>query len=366
MATERPVGRGRMDVAVTFALLALGAAIVAAVAWTRPTMTASTHTYTQFGSLAYSAPASATSVYGSAGLTTGEPVYASVVSTVTVTYSYQFQSDPPAAIHGVEQLVATLSNGAGLSRAIPLQQLTPFSGDHFAANAAVRLATIDAVVKAFDKAAGSRSGGNYQVAISPSVHVVGTIASSTVGASFNPATTFSYGGGVLTPGSSGGSPGAPPAQQFANSAPGTVTVPDGQTATLALGIPVETARLASLAVLFGSLVICAVAGIPYWRRATSDDEVARIMARHGASMVEVDAVDVHPGVVVVELQSFDGMLQVSRRLECPILHWAEAGDVYAVIDGTTLYRYRPHPLPTSLPLRPVEPDGGWSHHARGG
>lgn len=353
MGTERPVGRGRMDVAVTFAVLAVCASIVAAVAWTRPIMTSSTRPYTQVGSLAYSAPTSPSSVYGAAGLTTGEPVYSAVVRTLTITYSYQFQSDAPASIHGVEQLMATMSNGAGLSRNIPLQAPTAFSSEHFQANVALQLAAIDGVARAFNAAAGSRSSGSYQVAIGPSVSVLGSLESAGLHAAFNPVTTFTYSSGELVPGSAGGSLGTA-AQQFTSTVPGAVIVPDGQPATLVAGISVQIARLVSLGVLLGSLIICAVAGIPYWRRATSDDEVDRISSRYGASIVEADAIDAHAGVVVVELKTFEGVLKVSRRLECPIVHWADGIDVYAVVDGSTLYQYRPELVPASLPLRPVD------------
>ncbi|MGC1184919.1 MAG: DUF5305 family protein [Candidatus Dormiibacterota bacterium] len=108
-----------------------------------------------------------------------------------------------------------------------------------------------------------------------------------------------------------------------------------------------------LAILLASLLLLGFAGWPLLREATSDDEPSRIAARYGSSIVEAEAVEAHAGVVVVPLGSFEGLLQVARRLECPILHWADAGDVYAVVDSGTLYRYRTvRSLSTKLARRP--------------
>jgi hypothetical protein len=286
-------------------------------------------------------------VYGSGGLSTGEPVYGSVVKTFVITYSYQLKTDAPAAVHGTEQLVAKISNGQGLARSIPLQAaVSPFTGEQFVATATINMATLRGAAAAFDQVGGNLGSGTYAVAIAPSVSLSGRIGPTPVNASFDAPINFSYTSGTLLPGGSGAAPGAAQGQpNLAASSSGAVSVPAGEAATLLFGLSVSELRIASLVLLVFALLLGAIVGWPLLRQATSDDERARIAARYGSLIVEAEAVSAHSGVVVVELDSFDDLLRVARRLECPILHWAEAGDIYAVVDSGALYRSRGRLVP---------------------
>jgi hypothetical protein len=302
-------------------------------------------------------------------VSTGEPVYGAVVKALGVTYSYQLKASAPAAVRGTEQLVVTISNGQGLVRIIPLQPaVTPFTGTGFAATASLDIANLRAAATAFDHAGGSGGTGigTYAVAISPSVNIGGRIGASPMSASFDAPINFSYTAGNLLPGGSGPARGSQPQPNLAASSSGSVSVPAGQVATLAFGLSVSEVRIASLVVLLFALLIGGIAGWPVLRQATSDDERDRIAARYGSLIVEAEAVAAHSGVVVVELDSFDDLLRVARRLECPILHWAEAGDIYAVVDSGTLYRSRDRLLPEPA-VHPYSPDhsgGNWSQAGR--
>jgi hypothetical protein len=335
---------GRLDAVIFCAVLAICAVLIAGLAWSRPTTTTSTLTYTQSGRLSYSAPASSSSVYGSAGVTTGEPVYSAAVSTLIVSYSYRFQTAAAHSLSGTEQLVATISNGQGLTRTIPIQPaVSPFTGVRFTATGTLSMAAIQSAAAAFNQAVGGFGSSSYAVAITPSVSVHGHLGPAPLNASLDSPVSFTYSGGDLVPGTSGASSGGGGQTSFAASSTGSVSVPAGQPATLLLGLSVSNARIASLVVLLASLLLGGLAGWPLLREATSEDERARIAARYGSSIIEAEAVAAHAGVVVVELGSFEGMLQVAHRLECPILHWGDAGDVYAVVDSGTLYRYRTDP-----------------------
>lgn len=350
-----PVDRamGRLEAVVVCAVLAICSSIVAGVAWTHPARAAASLPYTQTGRLSYSAATSPDSVYGAAQLTTGQPVYGALVSAVTVSYAYLFRAAAPMSLSGTEQLVAVISNGQGIARTIPIQSAkTPFTGDRFVASGSLDMAALRSAADAFDQAAGIQSNfGTFQVAISPSVTVRGGLGPAPVAASFSSPVTFSYSSGNLVPGnpSADGSPQGK--ADFAPSSTGSVSLPAGKPATLLLGLPVSGARVGSLVALLVSLLVLALVGWPLLRQATSDDERARIAARYPSSIVEAAAVEAHAGVVVVQMDSFDGVLQVARRLECPILHWGDVGDVYAVIDAGTLYRYRTVPPRSPAPAR---------------
>jgi hypothetical protein len=346
---------GRLEAVIVCAVLAICSVIVTGVAWTHPTTTAASLSYTQAGRLAYSAPTSPTSVYGSAGLTTGQPIYGSVVSAVTVSYAYRFQAAAQASLSGTEQLVATIGNGQGITRTIPIQSAaTPFTGDRFTVSGTLDMAALSSAARAFNQVAGTQANyGTYTVAISPSVIGHGRLGPGPLNTSFSSPVSFSYSAGNLVPGGSSAASGTQGKPDFAPSSTGSVSLPSGKSATLFLGLSVFDARVGSLVVLLASLLLVGFAGWPLLREATSDDERARIAARYGSSLVQAEAVEAHAGVVVVQLGSFDGLLQVARRLECPILHWGDAGAVYAVVDSGTLYRYRTGPaLGTDLARRP--------------
>jgi hypothetical protein len=346
---------GRLDAVIVCAVLVICSAIVAGTAWSRPTTTAASLSYTQAGRLSYSAPTSPVSVYGSAGLTTGQPIYGSVLSAFTISYAYQFRAAASASLRGTEQLVATISNGQGITRTIPIQSaVTPFTGDRFTVSGTLDMAALSSAARALNQVGGTQANyGTYTVAISPSVTGHGRLGPAPLNASFSSPVSFSYSAGNLVPGGSSASSGTQGKLDFAPSSSGSVSLPSGKSATLFLGLSVFDARVGSLVVLLASLLLVGLAGWPLLRQATSDDEQARIAARYGSSLVQAEAVEAHPGVVVVQLGSFDGLLQVARRLECPILHWGDAGDVYAVVDSGTLYRYRTgSALGTDLARRP--------------
>ena len=130
--SKRSTRAGRLEVAVVCGVLAACAALCAGVAWSRPLTTPSVIAYTQSGHLSYAAPASATSIYGTAGVTTGQPVYANAVQKLNVTYSYDIESSAVVELAGTAQLVATIDNGQGIVRRIPLQPTTAVKGTRFA------------------------------------------------------------------------------------------------------------------------------------------------------------------------------------------------------------------------------------------
>ena len=176
----------RPDAFVAFALVAVLAGGVAALAFTQPVTVAALagRSYAQSGTLSYTAPVNPASVYGTSQVVTGEPLYNSSVHAVTFGYTYRFTAATARAVGGTEQLVATIDNGQGLTRTIALQPVTPFTGDRFSASATVPLSSFAAVANAFSQAAGTQGDGSYTVAISPSVVVHGQVGTAPVHATF--------------------------------------------------------------------------------------------------------------------------------------------------------------------------------------
>lgn len=335
----------RLDAVLLCALVAVCAAVLAGFAWTRATVAPATVRYTQSGAMSYRGSSGPTSVYGSEGLRTGQPIYFDQISTLEIAYHFALTSSAHASLKGTEQLVATVASGIGISRTIPLEPVTSFHGDAFSTAGTLSLQELLAVTNSFASASGARSSatGNYTVTIAPNVHVDGVLGLAPLKTSFDPAMKFRFRSDALTPVTTGSR--SVTAQQFQSSTSNFAPLPGGVRARL-IGLPVWDLRIGALVIVAGALVGATMLGLPLLWEATSEDERVRINRRYGSTLVEVEALPSSPDLMAVDLASFDGLRQVARRLECPILRRPEAGgDVYAVVDNGTLYRY-------SQPARP--------------
>ncbi len=196
------------------------------------------------------------------------------------------------------------------------------------------------------------------MSVTPTVSAHGLIDGHAVGMRFDEPVNLVY-----TPGTSSGPASLAPAAPvqnassngpgtLASSAGGSVRIPEGEAAMLPLGLPVLEGRIGSILVLLVAGTLAMLIGRRLLADATSDDERVRIATRYASSLVEVAALPGPPDLVVVEMASFEGLLQVSKRLECPILHHGEKGDAYAVVDSGTIYRYSASTLTESPPESP--------------
>lgn len=342
-------GTVRVEALLLCAVVAACAAVLAGFAWARSTVSSTVVGYRQLGSLTYSAPATPTSIYGAGGVTTGQPVYQHVVATLQVSYAYQFETASSTRLHGTEQLVAKMSNGQGLTKAAPLQGRTRFAGDRFRTTAVLRLATLQAMAAAFDQIDTNASSASYTVSISPQVEIHGMVGAAALKAGFDQAAKFTYGAAVLSP-ASAGRPGTAVAtsatgtkqvgQPISSASSGSVYMPGARPTSLFAGLTVLNARIVGTALLAAAVIAAMVLGWPLLKEAASDEERVRIATKFGSQLIEVAALP-HSPVARVELTSFDGLLRVSRQLECPLLHLRSAGfDEYAVVDNGTVYLYR--------------------------
>ena len=351
--------RSGLDLLLAFLIVAVGAASTAVYAWTRPAERPMTLQYAETGQLSYAAAVPRASVYGPAGLQTGEPIYSGIAPNVRIRYAYSFNGPPLSRARGSERLVVAVSNGEGVTRQIPLQARTTFRGSHFVTTALLRLAQIEAVAKAFDAAAGAGPQTSYNVTISPLVRLQGSYSGSTIRTTLDQSVAFSYGGGTLIPSGAASARGAGGTSRnsFATVRPGSAVLPVLTQTKLFLGLPVTWVRIGSLVLLALALIAGLVVGRRPLSELASRDQRTRLSARYVASLVRVDRLPPTTEVAVVELSSFEGLLRVGRRLECPVLHRPGDGEVYAVVDNGTMYRFSPDGVTardTSLPPSVLE------------
>ncbi len=349
--SRRGRSRDRLDVVLASLLVAVAAAVLAGFAWTRPSTVNLTVPYEQSGSLSYTTPVSSHSVYGTGRVTTGQPVYLSAVRTLDLSYDYRFASSSLASLSGTEQLVATMSDGQGLTRSIQLQPVSPFRGESFVASARLPLARLSAVAAQFDKALGSQNG-TYSVQITPSVKAGGTLARAVLRTRFDGAASFEFTGSALVPASavtgSSTASSAPvsPVSSLQHVSTGAAETPGGSPAVMFGHLSVADVRLGALVVLLLALLVGLRFALPLLGEFVSSEERVRIAARYGPALVEIDMLGLPTEATLVQVSSFDGVLQVAKRLECPILH--ESGEVerYVVVDNGTVYEY---PITTPSP-----------------
>jgi hypothetical protein len=351
-----PRSRWRADVLAACGVIAAAAGAVAGLAYSRPATVAATTSprYTQSAHLSYSATVSPNSVYGASKVTTGEPMYGSVVSAFTLRYSYRFATAASAAVSGTEQLVATVSNGEGLVRKFDLQPVTAFVGNHFQAVVAVRLSTLTDVAAAFDRVGSGAVAGSYALTITPSVVLHGVVDSVPVSTSLDIPMNLSLSeNGVFPPSTStvvSPTPGASASNPFSVASGGAVAVSTKFSNSLLFGISVVLVRKVALIALLASLLAGGLALMALLRETAREDEATRIAARYASMLVEVRSLPSSPEVVVVPLSSFEDLVEVARRLEAPILHEAGVTDSYGVIDNGVLYAYFPVPVDADTPV----------------
>lgn len=346
---ERPQRlRPLLTDAIAIAAIAfVGAAALAVLSWTRPSTTTRVAHYSQTGRLTYEAPASPTSIYGSAGVHSGQPVYSTVVATLHLTYTYHFVTAHAGKASGTEQLVATVTKGTGITHVVPLQPSTPFTGDHFRAAGVLSFAALNAAVEHFRSTSGnSVTTTTYTVVVSPRVKLDTRLTGTELRARFDPATKFAYSSGDLAlssataPAAASAGPTKTGANDLRSTASGSATVPNGAANRL-LGFAVADLRIASLVLVALAATALFLLLRPLITDFTSEDERVRIAVRHRSSLVEVRALPAIRSVVHVELHTFTGLSTIANKLECPILHLGDdLGDAYAVVDNGTLYQYR--------------------------
>lgn len=339
----------RVEALLLCAVVAACAAVLAGLAWARSTVSSTVVGYRQLGSLTYTAPSAPTSIYGAGGVTTGQPVYQHVVATLQVSYAYQFETASSTELRGTEQLVAKMSNGQGLTKAVPLQERIRFKGARFRTTVVLRLATLQAMAAAFDKINTNASNASYTVSISPQVEIQGKVGTTALKAGFDQAAKFTYGAAVLSPPSASRSGTATTTsgtatkqigEPISSASSGSVYVPGARPTSLFAGLTVLNARIVGTTILAAALIAAAVLCWPLLKEAASDEERVRIATKFGSQLIEVAALPDSPAATV-ELTSFDGLLRVSRQLECPLLYLRSAGfDEYAIVDNGTVYLYR--------------------------
>ncbi|HTZ07684.1 MAG TPA: DUF5305 family protein, partial [Acidimicrobiales bacterium] len=242
-----------------------------------------------------------------------------------------------------------------------------FTGTTAAITVGIDFARVTAVEHAFAQETGVPLGpGN--VVVTPTVRVRGSVGGAPVRTSYAPALTFQLSSSEFSLASASPTAGGG-GEQLDPSASGSgdrlVEVP----ATLpVLGIPLRVGAARTLALLGMLLSLVAGLAVLGWlERRRRMDEPTRIRASHGHSLVSVSSSPALDAPLVVDVETFGGLVRLAERFDCVILDLGHgAGHTYYVECGATVYRYGLEPGDEALPGPSDDPGppGDLTYHVK--
>lgn len=169
-------GNKKEDTFFVLAVLALASLLLLGFAFTRPLLRSvnADLPYQQTGVWQYEAPAPP-GVYDSSTVTTGEPIFRRLTSSVTVHFAYQLIAELPADARGTVRLDAEISDESGWRRTLVLQPEQSFDGTAFTASGVLDLLQVQSLVDSFEQQTALQRE-QYALAVVPQVVISGTLA----------------------------------------------------------------------------------------------------------------------------------------------------------------------------------------------
>ncbi len=347
----RPYFDGPTSTLVALAVSLLLAVVLLTTGFTQPTRRAGSlpGAFRQAGTFSYSAkPNAPTSVYPTGIVTTGDPIFPSLVDTVNVRFGYRFSSSLPHRVQGTVELRAlVLSQTNTWSEVSTVAPSTEFIGDTASVSTDLPLAGLYTLLNSVTNESGA-AGATYTVDIQPVVHLTGSVDGRPIKQKFSPVLPFAVTSSLLR--LDVVAPAAPPGATYvpatADSSLAAALHPSdagaiahevaNELSVAKYHVPILALRV--LGILL-ALVAGAVAVIHDRRRRRghrpSDEE--RIARRTGALIVPVAALP-PAAQATITVPDFAHLAGVAQFLERPILYAVQdGGQIYAVDDETRRY-----------------------------
>jgi hypothetical protein len=329
-------GIGRPPLLAWAAVLLLAAVGLGAVAFTRPAGPPAG--FRQDVDLSYSAPADA-AVYDGGRVRTGDPVYLRLVKRVEVQVGYHLAADGLGRSGGTIALDARLSGSDGWQRTTRVAAPMRFAGRGVGIVAQVDLAQLESILRKVRARTGA--GGTFWLDLVPRVSVDAVVGGESHALSTAPEIGFRIGEDVLVPDAGrSGVRGAPIRVS-------TQTQPDADAVVPGTGLSVAQARVASLGLALGAMLLTGLGTL------LRPGRRGRMTDRRGRPPIEVDDVEVLQPAV--DVGSMEDLLDLAERYERPLLHVeTRVGHTYLVEDRGVRYRFGrtallPMPEPRFVP-----------------
>ncbi len=348
---QRPFNFGALLTATAVAAVAF--LVVGMVAFTRPASKAvkAGIPYEQQISFGYSAHVRPGLIYPDGKVTTGDPIFLTLVRKVALSIDYNMSTDASSTITGTEDVLLQISGPSGWTRSFVLVPPTPFTGTHTSTAVPLDISQVQSLLSKVAALTGG-AGTSNTIAVVPQIHIKGTVAGHPVNTNFTPALGFSLSPTQLIPNGAAASAqsaaGAAPAPtgatiaSYTHSASAAVPGVPGRTATTltVLGISPTITLLRWLA-LIGLLLTAPLAVYAFLRkRGEAFEESVKIQAQYGHLIVPIVAGE-DLGWPPVDVQNIKALARLAESGQRLILHNRSGDtDTYMVNDEGTVYRYQ--------------------------
>ncbi len=351
-----------LGVVATLAVLMLG------VGYSRPADRIGTmsNAYRQTGAFSYSGTANApTSVYPTGRVGTGDPIYPSLIDTVTLRFAYRLVSALPHQTTGtIEMRALILSESDTWKEASTVIPATKFTGDKTSISVDLPLASLYDLIDAVTLESGA-TGANYSVDIQPVVHVTGTVGDQPIDQKFTPVLPFAVSRVSIRVDAAAAPP--PPGATYEAAAAGTALAaalhPTAAGSIPHLGanditiakyqVPIPALRVLGIVFAVFALALALIHDRARRKGVKWSDEELTAKRLH-ALIVPVQALGSPEGQKSVAVPDFANLAGLARFLERPILYQVSKGSrIYAVDDESLRYytvatnRRQPRPAPAA-------------------
>jgi signal peptidase I len=316
--------------------------------------------YQQSGRFSYTAATKApTPVYPSGFVTTGEPIYPSLVDSVALRFSYRFSSAMPHHITGTIMVNALLLSQTNTwQRLTVIRKRVSFTGDRVSVVSSLPLNGLYTLISSVSTQSGVE-GVAYTADIQPIVHLSGTVGKEGVHDTFSPVLPFTISQTTIAVNAPAAAapPGATYAPSSATAALASALHPvqagsiphvvANEVSVAKYDLPVPALRWLGLSFVGLALVLGVLHDV--LRRRMAGRSVEDLIASRLHSRIVPVAVLTEPGEPVV-VPDFSDLAGLAEFLEQPILCEVSDGQrTYAVDDDAHRYVYRPPKAPASDP-----------------
>jgi signal peptidase I len=331
--------------------------VLGLIAFSRPARRAvpTSTPYSQKVSFGYSAHVHPGLIYPGGSVTTGDPIFLTLVRGLGISIDYKLTGDALSQVTGTESVLFELTGPSGWTRSLTLVPPTRFTGTHTSTDVPLDIPHVQSLLAKIATLTGGGSFVSNTVAVVPRIHIKATVAGHPVNTTFAPALNFevtptqllSSGASAIatSPVATGEASVSGSKAGYSQTKGGIVMgVPVSAPATFTvLGISPAVSLLRWIA-LIGLLLSIPTAVYAFLRRrAEPFQETVHIQSQYGHMIVPILAGE-DLGWPAVDVPNIKALVKLAESAQRLILHSrAPDVDTYMVNDEGTVYRYQVRP-----------------------
>jgi hypothetical protein len=336
------------------ALAAAAFVVLGMIAFTRSASRAvpSSAAYTQQVQFGYGAHVRSGLIYPTGTVTTGDPIFLTLVRRVGVSVDYRLNASAPSKVTGTEEVLLQINGPSGWTRNLVVTPPTPFSTDRTTTEVTLTIPALQSLLARVAALTGGAGVADDTVSVVAQISLKGTVAGHPINSSFAPALSFGLTPTQLVPDGVTSSAAAgptttagPPKTTYSQSKTGTVmTAPGSAPTTLTVfGVSPTISLLRWIAAIGLLLSIPLTLYAFLAKRSEPFDESVQIQSQFGHMIVPIVAGE-DLGWPAVDVPTIKGLAKLAESGQRLILHSRSNGiDTYMVNDEGTVYRYQVRP-----------------------